>query len=270
VRRPALDAQYAGYQVYSVQDDPLDRHVTALFLQSRNTAGVFAGIAYSGGPRNVVFQGGYYQRTGAYSAPDVPAGPDGGADRGLVTYAGNYVGLTNIDGLGGDLLPVDPGTAPNLVPSQSAHVTGRAVLLADFADNRVEGNVYDRNIYSAGLLAAYGTYPTRIPDLVLIATDLATDGSFAGDIEYDLIQPGINPATGERYEATVRTVIGGYGGILSGVNATSAAVVVNLTEWDGESNQLGYRNELERGVFVIEQCGSPDENSPVCSQVDPQ
>jgi hypothetical protein len=68
-RAPTLDQ--AGYLAFTVQDDPLDRHFTAYAAQSNNSGSVRASVIGSGGPRNVGFKGGLFERDEGYSAPDV-------------------------------------------------------------------------------------------------------------------------------------------------------------------------------------------------------
>lgn len=127
-RKAALDTQ--GYQAYTSQDSSLGRHTTAYVKELNNTR---ATIVVSGGQFGHYFGGSAFSRDGTYSP-----------NAGNVTYAGNYVGLLNASGDGGDLLPVAPGTPAAVQPRQAAEVAGRIVLRADFANNTVDGIVYDR------------------------------------------------------------------------------------------------------------------------------
>lgn len=225
-RNATLDVP--GYQAYTVQDDPLDRHVTAFVMQSGNSGSARGAVVVSGGQFNRYFGGTYYE-----SDSYTPA-------TGQVSYAGNYVGLTNVASPGGDLLPVPAGTDPSLVPRQAAAVTGDIFLNANFADNSVNGGIYNRTLVD---------YATALPSLALIATDIATDGSFTGDVEY----------TG-----VVGQNIGTYAGIFAGPGAESVAGGVRLTEWDGQGNPLGFANEEEYGLFVLDQCGTASGTDPAC------
>lgn len=237
-RNAALDVP--GYQAYTAQNDPLDRHSTAFVMQSGNSGSVRAGVVVTGGQFNRYFGGTYYERDGGYTPPTVTP------TSGLVSYAGNYAGLTNVSGDGGDLLPVPLGTDPSLIPRQSAEVTGQIFLNVDFADGSVNGAIYNRTLVDAAL---------ALPDIALIATDIAIDGTFHG--------------TTVEYVGLVGTDIGDYGGIFGGPDAEAVGGGVRLEEWDGENDALGFDNEEEYGVFVLDQCGTPDANAPVCASVNP-
>ena len=243
-RRPALDRN--GYEAYTAQDDALDRHNTAFARQSANDAAVRAGVVVSGGPRNRFFGGGYYERDGAYTPPAVSP------TSGLVSYAGTYVGLTNLNGDGGDLITPPGGTPPELIPSQAAEVTGDVFINADFADNAVEGNIYNRQLADSGLV---------LPAIVLISTEIKGDGTFYGtEVEWD---QGAFPA-----DSVIGTDIGDYGGIFGGQNASGIAGVIHLTQFDGPNDPLSLENEEEYGVFVLDQCGQPVDD-PICAGVNP-
>lgn len=242
---PQLNAVYnrtavldiGHYQAYTLQDDPLDRHFTALVAQSGDPdQSVRAGVVSDGGQFNRVFDGGFYERTGNYTPP--PAS----ALTGLVSYAGVYAGVTNVNAPGGQLLPV-PGPAGTDLPAQSARTSGDIFLNVDFTNNVVNGDITNR------VLVDYGT---ALPTIVLIAADIdSTTGVFAGATEY-----------GDQ------TVTGSYGGIFGGANASAVGGVVHLDEFDGTGDPLGLENEIEQGVFVLIQCGLPGD-APICSNVNP-
>lgn len=267
-RRPGMDRN--GYQAYTAQNDPLDRHNTAFARQSGNDAAVRGGVVLSGGPRNRFFGGGYYERDGAYDPPEVtPAS-------GLVSYSGAYVGIVNIgardDSAGSvdDLADVPATTNPVLVPTQAATVNGQIFINADFADNAVEGNVFNRalidpttgNIATIDDPANPGTsIPAVLPDIVLISTPINDDGTFSStEVEYD--QRGQDTAV-------IGRSIGQWGGIFGGQDASGVAGVVHLEEWDGPNNPLGFENEEEYGVFVLDQCGQPVEDTVGCAGTNP-
>lgn len=237
-RRAALDVP--GYQAYTAQDDPLDRHVTAFVAQSGNGGAVRAGVVVTGGLFNRYFGGGYYERDGSYTPPTVTS------TSGLVTYAGTYAGLTNVGGDGGDLAAVPAGTDGSLIPRQAAEVTGDIELNVDFADNSLEGSIYNRRLADAAL---------DLPTVILVATSIAEDGTFfGGTVEY---------------QGDLTTDIGDYGGIFGGPNAEGVGGIVRLTEWDGPANPLGIENEEEYGVFVLNQCGTADATAANCAIVNP-
>jgi len=237
-RRPAMDVP--GYQAYTAQDDPLDRHTTAFVAQTGNGGAVRAGVVVTGGLFNRYFGGGYYERDGNFTPPTVTS------TSGLVTYAGTYAGLTNIGGDGGDLLTVPAGTDSSLIPRDSGEVIGTVELNVDFADNSLEGSIYDRSAPDSNL---------ALPTIILVATTIASDGTFIG--------------TTVEYENNLDIDIGDYGGIFGGPNAEGVGGIVRLTEFDGDGNPLGFENEEEYGVFVLNQCGTPDEAAAPCASVNP-
>ncbi|MFU8777620.1 MAG: thymidylate synthase [Roseovarius sp.] len=246
IRTAALDRP--GYQAFTIQEDPLDRHFTAFAAQSNNSGSVRAVTAGSPGPRNRSFLGGFFQRDGAFDRPQVTE------TTGQVSYAGTYVGVTNLGDINGpNLLPIpNPGSVdPELLIPQAQTVQGRAFINADFADNRVEGNITGRTIAETG---------QALPSLVLVATGIEANGTFNGGVEYDIRDPLSN---------TTDTVgIGDFGGVFGGPNSDGVAGVVNLTQFDGSGNPLGMLNELESGIFVLDQCGAA-VSSPICTNVNP-
>ncbi|MCZ7675326.1 MAG: thymidylate synthase [Roseovarius sp.] len=174
-RAPALDQD--GYVAFTVQEDAGDRHFTAYAGQSTGGA-VRAAAISSPGPRNRAFMGYYLERDGAYDPPDVTT------DSGLVTYAGRYVGLTNLgDPNGSDLLP-PVSDDPELVVPQALIIHGDTFINADFADNAVEGNIFNRELLDTDLNVI-----SELPSIVLVVTDIAADGTFAGTVEYDTSDP---------------------------------------------------------------------------------
>ncbi|MCV2893283.1 hypothetical protein [Lentibacter sp. XHP0401] len=131
------------------------------------------------------------------------------------------------------------------MPGQAARTEGNIFLNVTFGENNnaINGSVYDRSIVDTG---------QALPSIVLVATDIAADGTFLGQVEYDGI---------------LNNNIGDYGGIFGGPNAESVAGVVSLEEFDNDT--LGFDNELEIGVFVLDQCGTPDAIDPLCANVNP-
>ena len=225
-RRPGLDR--GGYEAYTAQDSSLDRHSTAYV---RDINGTRAAIVVTGGQFEHYFGGGVYGRSSAYDPPDSTAGS------GLVSYAGNYVGLLNIAGDGGDLLPVAPGTPNEIRPVQAAEVTGRVLINADFADNQVNGAVFQRS--APDLPGAV------LDDLALVPTTINENGTFSGDITIDLQNRGT------------------YGGIFGGTDSAAVAGALFANE-----HIDGFTNEEEYGVFVLQQCGTPGADA-LCNQPNP-
>jgi len=228
-RRPALDRP--GYEAYSSQESSLGRHHTAY---ARERDGASAGIVMAGGQFGHVFLGGYYERDGAFDAP--PTAAPGG----IVQYAGRYVGLLNGPGDGGDLLPVTPGTDPEVLPTQAAEVVGNIFIAADFVDNTTDGIVYDR---------VAPDYPTLVlADLELAPAGIdSTAGTFDGPVEQD---------NGNR-------TVGDWGGIFAGDDSSAIAGALYV-----EDHIEDVDGEREIGLFVLAQCGTPNAD-PICNQPNP-
>jgi len=221
-----------GYSAFSVQEDPLDRMFIALIGTSADGT-LQGGVVADGGQFNRFFGGAFYRRIGTYS-PHVPVQ----LNNGLVSYAGNYAGLSNIDApRPGQILPVPDDTAFNLIPGQPSRVTGRVFLNADFSNNTINGLVYQRELTDVGL---------ALPDVVLIVSDIRTNGTFVGVVE--------NPELGG---------IGEYAGVFGGTGATSVAGGLAIADYLDDID-----NEHEFGIFVISQCGQPGAPSP-CEVVRP-
>ncbi|WP_375175704.1 thymidylate synthase [Pseudooceanicola sp.] len=248
VRNAALDVD--GYQAYTLQDDPLDRHFTALTRRSTDPGTtVKAGVVGDGGQFNYFYSGGYYERSGSYSPPS-----SGGTPAGLVSYAGSYVGVTNMNvnsaSPNNDLQAIADPTIPTLNrPQQARRVTGDIFLNVSFGDNAVNGGISNRNIVdgdptvNGGLLA--------VPDIVLVQGVIdGTAGTFAGSVEH----------AGE-----TGTSIGAFGGIFGGTDATAVGGVVEVEQID-INDGLGLENEFERGVFVLDRCGTANDD-PICDTV---
>jgi hypothetical protein len=221
-----------GYIRFVQQDDPLDRFSTAFAGQSSDGS-LQAVVVADGGQFNRFFGGtGVQQDT--YSAP---AG-------GLASYAGGYIGLLNF----GPAAPDVPGGTPeSAIPSVATPVTGQVFVNADFADNLVNGVVYDRQFGAAG---------TELGDLVMIVGTIAPNGSFGGTVE-------LNDLTG----------VGNYSGTFGGQNAAAMAGMVELGAGflvDRSGVPLldfgdSAGREREWGIFVIDQCPA---SQPLCATVD--
>lgn len=226
-RTPALDVP--GYQAYTAQDSSLDRHFTAY---ARERDGVYAVAAFSGPQFNYVIGGTHYGR----AANETYDPPEATPATGLVSYAGTYAGLLNRAGDGGNLKPVTPGTSPSIIPAQAAEITGAIYLNADFADNVINGTVYNRVVVDENV---------SIADLDLELTSIASDGTFHGNVT--------QPPAQKRGE---------YAGIFGGTDASAVAGTLKASQ---HIHQPGYDNELEYGVFVLSKCGTANAD-PVCNQ----
>ncbi len=230
-RNTALDVP--GYRAFSQQEDPLDRIFIGMAQQSADgaTTGV---LVMDGGQFNKFFGGVYYEQTGAYSA-HTPSQ----RNNGLVSYAGNYVGLLNIDApRPNEALTVPGGIDPSLVPGQPSRVTGQVFINADFADNTVNGAIYDRQIVD------YGNFD--LADVALIVTEIDENGRFTGDVE--------DPA---------QDVIGSWAGTFGGVQASGIAGGISIEEFMDE-----VENEAEFGLFVLNKCGTRGD-AAICDEVNP-
>ncbi|MHA6262715.1 thymidylate synthase [Arenibacterium sp. CAU 1754] len=220
------------YEAYIYQDGSLDRHTT---VYVKDIGGTRAAVAVTGGQFESYFGGVTYGRAGAYNPPATNT-----SNSGLVTYAGDYVGLLNGPGDGGSLLPITPDNGnTDPFPVEAGEVTGRVVINADFAQNTVAGLVYDRE-YVDG--AAIGVGPP-IDNLALdpAAIDPAT-GTFQGQVSQ------LNQSRGV------------YGGIFGGTDAS--AIAGGLFAKDHIANVTG---EEEYGIFVLTQCGQPGADA-LCNQ----
>lgn len=227
--RRAAAFDVPGYEAYTIQQNAGSRHATAFAGQSQTSGAVSAGVAATGGPRNRFFTGAFFERTGTYTQPS----------SGEVVYTGRYVGLTNLDSPGGDLLAPPAGLAPELVPTQAAATQGDVVLRANFGDRQIEGNIINRRLSDA----PGGTVIT-LPSLVLINAEITESGTFSGSVEYDQSNFPDDRVTG--------TSIGSSAGIFGGTEATEVAGAIKLNEFDGPGNPLGLTNELETGIFVLD------------------
>lgn len=229
-RNTALDVP--GYEAYTTQASSLDRHFTA-FAQERD--GVYATVVGGGPQFNSVIMGTNFGRSGTYTAPDAT-----GNGTGLVSYAGNYAGVLNSAGDGGDLLAVTAGTDAAVRPTQIAEVTGVVFLNADFADNSVNGVVYNR-------VWVDNNGGTSLSNLSLFPGTITDTGSFSGEVRVGSNQN-----------------VGSYAGLFGGTNASAMAGALTATNHiTGVTGQA-----LEYGIFVLAQCGTANAD-PICNQPRP-
>ncbi len=237
-RAASLDVP--GYTAYSQQEDVLDRFFVAIAAES--TDGTSTGmVIIDGGQFNKFFGGVYYEQNGSFSAPS--------AATGLVSYAGEYAGLTNlwVDESHADNLtiydPTDPtfaGIDPLDLGRQPGRVTGTVFINADFTDNTVNGSIRDRFLIEHNAI---------LPDVILTPTVGNIDpttGAFSGTVENE-DQDGI----------------GDYAGVFGGSGATSISGGIHI-----ESYLDDFDAEQEYGVFVLTQCGQPGD-AAICDLVNP-
>ncbi|MEO0937329.1 MAG: thymidylate synthase [Pseudomonadota bacterium] len=237
-RRPGLDVP--GYVAFTAQDDPLDQHATAYVQEIAGTRG---GVVVTGGQFTFFNAGGAYGRDGVFDRPPVQG------DTGLVTYAGDYVGLTNLAGDPTDLAPVPPGTDQAVLPGQSAKVTGQIFINVDFGDNNLSGTIYDRRLDADDATLAPGQTDLAVGDIVLVPATIDGNGEFFGDVEL----------SGDRTDR------GDYGGIFGGPESEAVAGVIFIADHLVSNTQA----EEEYGTFVLGKCGSPSETAAICNSVEP-
>ncbi|MGV6811612.1 MAG: thymidylate synthase [Brevirhabdus sp.] len=230
-RNAALDVP--GYSAFSVQDDALDRMFVALANASTDGS-VQAAVVLDGGQFNRYFSGGYYERTGDASLPT----------SGLVSYSGSYGGISNLqhpDPNAAGTLPVPAGTPSEVTPGTPRLTQGDIFINADFADNTINGTIYNRS---------FADDPTEtLESLALVVTDIDGNGEFLGSAEF-LGQPGEGSQ-------------GSYGGIIGGTDASSIAGVVSLTNIFLSSDARDTEFDAEVGVFVLDGCHTATPG-PVC------
>lgn len=227
-----------GYKAFKIQEDSLDRMFVALAAEAPDGKTRAVTVA-DGGQFTYYFGGGYYERTGGFSRPTINSSQPG---TGQVSYAGRYAAVQNLDEDGNpDALPVDPGMDPVNVPGQPRRVKGDIFINANFADNLVNGAVYNRTVVGSG---------ERLERVILAPTDITKQGTFEGRAE------AINDE--------VDAINGSYGGIFGGKGSSSVAGLVHLEQFSDD-----IKKEQEHGVFVLTKCGLPKAAS-VCDQVAPK
>jgi hypothetical protein len=229
-----LTALAPGYNVFSNQDDALDRMFVAIVAQSEDGS-VVGAVVMDGGQFTKSFGGGFYATDGNYT----PGNPSN--DTGLVSYAGTYAGLSNLPADGNELIEPNGNPNPDILPYQPAQISGEVFINADFGDNSVNGAIYNREFENINDDFSAATLDT----VFMIPTPITEDGTFFGETE--------NRAQDN---------IGSYGGTFGGTEASGIAGVVHL---DGDF-VVGAENEQEYGVFVLNQCGQAGED-PICGTI---
>lgn len=200
------------YDLYTQQNSPTDRFFTA-FAGESDDGSVSAVVVSDGGQFNRFF-GGATANQASYTAPA----------SGISNYSGDYVGLLNFGPAAGD----GPGEAST--PNRSLQVNGEVFLKADFSDNAVNGNIFNRTYGPDGT-------GTALPEIVLVIGDIAADGSFTGTVEL-----------------TSQDAVGGYAGVFGGNDATAVAGTIALGGGFSDGAIPGAEgNEREFGIFVLEQ-----------------
>ena len=240
-RRTALDT--VGYRAYVVQEDPLDRMFVGLARTSAEGS-VTAVAAGDGGQDNRVFHGADFRRNGTWSAPV----GTGAAGSGQVSYGGTYAAVTNIRApRPGEILPVAPGTAAEVIPGQPSRVQGEIFINANFSDNTVNGAIYNRILID---------YNFGLQSVIMVPTDIAANGTFDG-----ITERWVN-------DDPSLTDTGFYGGVFGGPDAAAVGGVVSLEKlYRSDTGDL-LDGAIERGVFVLQKCGTAGD-AAICDQAAP-
>lgn len=240
IANPALstpEMTAVGYQTFTYQDDALDRMFVAIAAVSADGS-VVGAVVMDGGQFNKFFGGAVYEQVGTYTPGNAAN------DTGLVSYAGVYAGLTNLQSDNAQLLPIPIGTNPALYPSQPAQIVGDIFINADFGDNSVNGAIYNQSFVNLDPVLA-GLIGTDVPNVFLVPADIATAGTFLGTAEL-----------------SDQTAVGSYGGTFGGTEASAVAGIVHLDgDWLPD-----IENEEQFGVFVLTQCGQPGE-AAICDSI---
>ncbi len=199
------------YNRYTLQNSATDRFFTA-FAGASTDGSVSAVVVSDGGQFNRFF-GGATANQVSYSAPA----------SGIANYSGDYVGLLNFGPAAGD------GPGESSTPHRSMQVNGEVFFKADFSDNAVNGNIYNRTYGPDGT-------GTALPEIVLTVGDIAANGSFTGTVEL-----------------TDQVGVGNYSGVFGGSGATAVAGTVALGAGFSDGAIAGADgNEREFGIFVLD------------------
>jgi len=270
-RQPSYDVTDPdGRRTYSAfvrQDDALDRAFIGFANESPDGA-VRAVVAADGGQFNKLVSGAAYDRIGDFQRPT-------NSTSGVVSYAGTYAGVNNLPTIP-TLFPHPVTLADNTnantvtLPFQGARVIGKVLINADFNQNKIEGAVYERR--SPDIISNATGQGVRFENIILVRSDIAANGTWAGTVERDLRSPNVQ----ER-------VVGAQGGVIGGAQAQNVAGVVSI-EKDGlfwgeeirapDGTVLAPQGSLvdpaavERGIFVIGRCDGSSA-APECSVVNP-
>lgn len=224
-----------GYAAYTYQDDPLDRFFVAMVAESADGS-IYGSAVIDGGQFTEYYGGVYYERLTGYTS-----------DTGQVSYAGDYVGLTNISIFGNELLPVPAGTENGDRPRQPVRLDGDIFLNVNFDELLINGAITDRQLTDLDTDAdpSNGIQPIEMVDVFLQGGTIAADGTFGGTV-----------ALGDQ------TSVGTYSGAFGGTGASSVAggLFLDGDWWD----QVDAENEV--GLFVLTQCGESGD-ADICDIV---
>jgi hypothetical protein len=245
-RKAALDLAAGNgnpaYEAYVYQDTGLTRSFLA-YVAKNERGNLEAVAAADGGQFNEHNFGGRFMRLTAFTRPTTADAPESGE----FSYAGSYVGIFS------------PGTvtgAGETLAYEPMQVRGAMHVNGDFAHNMVEGQVFDRHLFTQD-----GTQitsfeiddgdpltPNKVIDtstlqsIVLRETEIDANGQFLGKVQFDG-----DPGGG----------IGDYAGAFGGTGGTDVAGVLWLNPIDGQSGIW------ENGAFNLPRCDMAG-SSPLC------
>jgi hypothetical protein len=217
------DGTVNGYARFLQQDDPLVREFKAFAREADD--GLLSGVVVMDGGQFNRFLGGGSITQDSYTA----------VTTGLASYAGDYVGLSNV----GSPLGTSNGADSTLVPASTTEITGTVFLNVDFADSKLNGSIYDRVFDPDGA-------GIDLQSIILTASDIDTNGQFVGTVEFEDM-----------------TGVGDYNGAFGGAGTPNIASIVSLTEGFLGGATVGgvettlfddVTGEAEYGVFVLGQC----------------
>ncbi|MEM1430466.1 MAG: hypothetical protein AAGG09_13515 [Pseudomonadota bacterium] len=268
-RAPSEDLP--GYLAFSKQDDRLDRIFVALAGETPDSA-VRGYVAGEGGQFDIEYGGIFFERDGDFTPPDADT------VNGLVSYAGRYAAVTDIadpeqnlrlDPSGSD--PSNPLPVPDgATPFQGRTINGKVFMNVDFADNKLNGVIYDRT-WSNGQALGDERY------ILLQDGDIDAAGNFAGNAAQQLAAPAPTEEEPNPVADPPRAV-GSYAGTFGGENASGMVGAFSASEHirrqvppdpDDPGAPPAFEDvqfSTERGIWTIPRCGESNSD-PVCGEL---
>ncbi len=219
----------AGFEVYTLQEDPLDRFFAGVIKESGDGT-VRAATVSDGGQFGYFFGGTWFERDGEFDKPDIGNGPG----QGQVSYAGDYVGLDNYSGPVPDL---PAGTDPAIQMQYPGRVLGDVFVNVNFSDMLLSGVIFNRE--------ALDNPSIGLSNVIISPTTITEDGTFLGDVQIGTDDVG--------------DIAGLFGGMDSAYMAGAVAFIPLPDNPDS----------FENGVFVLTQCGMNGEDAALCSGTAP-